>query len=954
MKKTTKIISLLLTLVMMLTVVVPVTASTSFSDVSSDHTYYEAITNLTSEGILNGMGDGTFAPEGPVTRAQFTKTICYALSMGEITYSDAEKSIFTDVAPEHWAANNIVTAYKQGIINGMGDGTFAPEAGVNYEQAVKMVVCALGYTEAEANAKGGYPGGYMSIASSAKILKGIKDAMIGKPMTRGGVAQLIDSMLDADQIVDGEKTASIREERNQGKRLEGKVVAGYGVALEAGYVNNCGKNEIAVRGATGETIFDVTDLKIDIYDFLGRSVIVYYEEEAGMTDIATNIALQPKKNEEVKIDFNMIADYDSTSIEYYTDENYSETETVDYDSNIDILFNGQSAGANTTLSALIQANQNKPGHITLVSSEANSSADAAFVKAYETVIVQKIDKVNEKVFGKNIYTQGAGLDLSDNTKEVIITSGGKAFDFESISENHVLSVASDVNNKRVEVLVAAFSTKSGTIKEMPDLQRLVLSTDNKTYNVIKNASEGLPYCSNNASGNLETGKSVTLYFDAFGNVIRYEVAAAAALSYGYLSQLEEDDDLIQVAVYKATSSNSTPNFIVYDLADRITINGTVYKVSENASGVKSALRASADKQNPQNTTLYEYAQPIRYSVSKSNSNVIDNIITSAKTGQIVDSLNIVSKTGNNGVVCEANGQRFAGGYSISTSTPVILIPHTELAFSHDTATVASVDKFQTKQSSYFKQGTSYYVKFANSSALGVASCVYVYASTNGQADIFDAAMAPYIITNIGSKVNPKDDMSSDYYTMENIATGEPLYCYRGTYNITNVNMNNLEIGDVVRVVLDDKDYIEAIEYAADRSAIAVDITDNVSVGSFAYTINGNQQSYTYTQGEGTGTAADYCTRIGVIKTKDGNSFILAEGYTVGGASELINTTSNTPIYEVDLTAQVKVDKVTSGNLVSSGGATTSAPMSRVMIYTKDGVTQAVVIFKYKDLRTPQQ
>ncbi len=953
MRKTTKIISLLLTVAMMLTMVLPVAAASSFSDVSLDHNYYQAITNLSSEGILNGMGDGTFAPEGPVTRAQFTKIICYALSMGDITYSDAEKSIFTDVAPDHWAANNIVTGYKQGIINGMGDGTFAPEAGVNYEQAVKMVVCALGYSEAEANAKGGYPGGYMSIASSAKILKGIKDATIGKPMNRGSVAQLVDSMMDANQIVDGEEVGSIRDQRIEGKKVEGQVVAGEGVSLEAVYANPCGKNEIAVRTATGDIVFDVENLNIDIYNLLGRSVIVYYEDEIGTTDVATNIALQPRKNEEVKIDLGKIDTWDSTSIDYFIDDTYTTTETINYSSSSDILYNGQPRNGKT-VSELLAENITKPGHITLVSSEANSSADVVFIKAYETVIVQKIDKVNEKVFGKNIYTQGAGLDLSDNSKEVIITSSGKAFDFESIKENHVLSVAKDVNNKRVEVLVAAFSTKSGTVKEMPDSQRLVLSTDNKTYNIIKNNSENLPYCSNNASGNLETGKSVTLYFDAFGNVIRYEIAAAAALSYGYLSQLEEDDDLIQVAVYKATSSNSTPDFTVYDLADRVTINGTPYKVSENTSAVKTALRASADKQNPQNTALYEYAQPIRYSVSKSNSNVIDTIITSAKTGQIVDSLNIVSKIGNNGVACEANGQRFAGGYSISGSTPVILIPHGELAFSHDTAQVANVDKFQTKQNSYFKQGTNYYLKFANSSSLGVAACVYVYASTNGQADIFDATMAPYIITNIGSKVNPKDEISSDYYTMENIATGEPLYCYRGTYNITNVNMDNLEIGDVVRISLDDKDYIEAIEYAADRSAIAVDMTDNVSVGSFIYTVNGNQQSYTYTQGEGTGTAADYCTRIGIVKTKDGNNFILAEGYNVNGASELVNTTSNTPIYEVDLTAQIKVDKVTSGNIVSSGGATASAPMSRVMIYAKDGVTQAVVIFKYKDLRTPQQ
>ena len=936
MKKTTKIISLLLTLVMMLTMGLPVSASSSFSDVPLDHDYYEAITNLSSEGILNGMGDGTFAPEGSVTRAQFTKIICYALSMGSITYSDAEKSIFTDVAPEHWAANNIVTGYKQGIINGMGDGTFAPEAGVNYEQAVKMVVCALGYTESEANAKGGYPGGYMSIANSAKILKGIKDATVGQPMNRGSVAQLVDNMMDAEQIVDGEEVGSLRDQRVEGKKIEGKVVAGYGVSLETGYTNNCGKNEIALRTVTGEVIFDIDGLDIDIYDYLGRSVIVYYEEQTAVKDIATNIALQSKKNQEIKIDLGLIepSTVTSTSFEYYSDYNYSDIEKVTYSSNIDCLFNGQPVSAN--LMTLIANNIGKPGHITLVSSEANSSADVAFVKSYETLIVSRIDKNAEKVFSKNSNYISTALDLSDNSKEVIITQNGSPFEFSSIQENHILSVAKDLNGTRVEVLVTGYgNTKSGTVQSMPDSNRVILNSGNEMFNIITSQSEGLPYVTP-AGETLEPGKRVTLSFDAFGNVVKYQLAAEATLNYGYLSQLEIDkNDNIRVMVYKPSTSNSTiKDGTIFSFASRVKIDGTPYSVESDAAAIKSALSSAASAVNPQingtasNMNTTPYAQPIRYTVNSSN--MIDSIVTSATTGENSVSLNIADKTGNSqneGIECTEDGKRFEGGIEISSSTPIIYIPA-------DRSAGNANNKYKTYSSNMFKaDGTEYYIQFANLSSLNQATVVYYYGSSAGVSTVtIDETVVPMIITNITEKSHNIYG-ATDYYELENIATGEKQYFYDDGSLATKFPNEDLEIGDIVRVLVNSEECPEAIELVANASGI--------KAGSFSY--NG---SYVMTQGNGTGTGADYCAKIGVVKVKDGDNFTLVEGYNVAGTStELIRTTSTTPIYEVDTAANIKVDKVTVGNIIPSNHATQETPVSRVFVYASDGAVKAVVIFK---------
>lgn len=64
---------------------VPTAFAAQFSDVPETYRYYEAVENLAARGIINGMGDGTFAPDANVKRDEFAKIVCIGLlSTGEI------------------------------------------------------------------------------------------------------------------------------------------------------------------------------------------------------------------------------------------------------------------------------------------------------------------------------------------------------------------------------------------------------------------------------------------------------------------------------------------------------------------------------------------------------------------------------------------------------------------------------------------------------------------------------------------------------------------------------------------------------------------------------------------------------------------------------------------------------------------------------------------------------
>ena len=115
-----------------------------YSDVE-ELTYVEAVDVLTELGIVEGI-DGALVPTGNLTRAQAAKLIAYTmLGKKAADALQAEVAPFVDVPAAHWAAGYIEYCADQGIIGGMGDGTYAHNANVTASQLAKMLLCAVGY-----------------------------------------------------------------------------------------------------------------------------------------------------------------------------------------------------------------------------------------------------------------------------------------------------------------------------------------------------------------------------------------------------------------------------------------------------------------------------------------------------------------------------------------------------------------------------------------------------------------------------------------------------------------------------------------------------------------------------------------------------------------------------------------------------------------------------------------
>lgn len=194
-----KSLALVLALIMVLSSFSFVSAAPDFADVAGTK-YEEAVSRLELLNVLKGYPDGSFKPEGMITRAEFAAVAVRARGLENVAV--AAKGLatgFSDVPASHWASGYVGTAASMGIVNGIGNGLFAPSAPVKYEEAVTMLVRALGY-ESEAMAKGGYPFGYLIVAEDIGLLDDARSTQ-GTFASRGLVALLTDNALEIPMMI---------------------------------------------------------------------------------------------------------------------------------------------------------------------------------------------------------------------------------------------------------------------------------------------------------------------------------------------------------------------------------------------------------------------------------------------------------------------------------------------------------------------------------------------------------------------------------------------------------------------------------------------------------------------------------------------------------------------------------------------------------------------------------
>lgn len=106
----------------------------TFTDIDNHEWANEAITVLSQKGVINGKGNNLFAPDDLVTREEFVKMVTLLFNIS----SDSNTCVFEDVPEDAWYRQYVISAYENGVINGVSNTIFGTGQNLTREQMVTI------------------------------------------------------------------------------------------------------------------------------------------------------------------------------------------------------------------------------------------------------------------------------------------------------------------------------------------------------------------------------------------------------------------------------------------------------------------------------------------------------------------------------------------------------------------------------------------------------------------------------------------------------------------------------------------------------------------------------------------------------------------------------------------------------------------------------------------------
>lgn len=149
----------------------------AFNDLEQYEWARESILALAQKGVINGKGNGIFAPGDLVTRAEFTKILVGALQI-EGSGTGPE---FSDVSRSHWAYPYVLSAFNTGIVKGISNQWFGANENLKREDMAVLCLRAIEYKKAWSETDNNE----VTFADEGQISEYAKDAV--KKLSKAGI-----------------------------------------------------------------------------------------------------------------------------------------------------------------------------------------------------------------------------------------------------------------------------------------------------------------------------------------------------------------------------------------------------------------------------------------------------------------------------------------------------------------------------------------------------------------------------------------------------------------------------------------------------------------------------------------------------------------------------------------------------------------------------------------------
>jgi len=600
-------------------------STSSFAALSNDvigTDYEEAAKVLGAFEIMVGdAGTGLFRPNDSIKRSEVTKVAVALKGLSNVA-NDSTTTKFPDVEKDHWATGFINVGTTEGLIIGDDKGNFRPDDNITYSEAITILVRALGY-EPQAQAKGGFPTGYLVSGNSMGLTSGVAVAAArsSKPVTRGQIAQLAYNALNInlmEQVGFGDNAKfeivddTLLTSKLDAKLVEGRVTAVGSSALEG---NGVDRGEIEIDGKIYKTG------NADVRNVLGLYVDAYVVDRPSSKDNNTVKAIVPSSgmNSISTIIADDIHSIDSSAsgkvINYYKG---SKKDKITVSNNSIVVYNGKAASMDEI--KMIEA-----GTIMIV--DYNKNQKIVFVNETENYVVDEVvtssDRVIDK-YGKTPLT----LDSEDDSLTFVIEKNNQLIDIKDLEEWDVLSLTIS-KDKSVIYGTVINNTIEGAITETDDQYLYVGDTK------LEVAS--------NYPDSFAIGDEGIFYLDAEGKIAAFDEGKTNNKNYVYISDIAAKGGLnpkLEIEIFDLNGKVS-----IVSAASKIRVNGKTYSTPETALSAIGSKGQLVTVELNSNGEISQIEKSIESKEINEDEFILnfseDNVVYNAKTSKLLaEAMNI--------------------------------------------------------------------------------------------------------------------------------------------------------------------------------------------------------------------------------------------------------------------------------------------------------------------------
>lgn len=495
-------------------------------------------------GLIEGYPDGTFKGENEITRAEMA-TIMTRL-LGQANLVTSSKTPFSDVPANHWASGYVNVAYSNKVIVGDGNGTFRPEDPVSYQEAVKMIAAVLGY-EPAANDKGGYPTGWLVVASENGLLEDTTNTGAA-PASRATVAQLVFNALTADRMI--QTGYGDNKEYTFTNGMVDNILTKY-LKMSAVEVTLVANDHKAIEGSIAKVGY--------VKDSNGNSYLVGDSNASAKLGYLVTLYLKENKDEDAMEILSCVSDKSTTEVVL----DIADIDVIEDDTIITYDEDEYEIPANTDI------NLDAEGTVTLLFHKNDDVAKYVFVKTYTTDIVEEVNTKAGKIYLKNSAT--IVLDEEDNDDLVysIVLNNNKAITkLSDLKKGDIISWYSS-NENHYEILVSR-KTVEGSVSAIgkEDDKKVYTIDGDKYFGSVSAVSAKLPEV---------PGASGVFYLDAFGKIVTYDRVnySATDKDYGYVIKAGVEETTFDEDTYLVKILTTEGKIKTYTIADKLYKNTVV-------------------------------------------------------------------------------------------------------------------------------------------------------------------------------------------------------------------------------------------------------------------------------------------------------------------------------------------------------------------------------------------